>query len=61
MAVRVKLKIVKKMKTKTKRRIPAPTKRALDLLDFSSDADVLGSYTGTPKQGERPIQDADDL
>ncbi len=23
--------------------------------------DVLGSYTGNPMDGERPIQDADDL
>ena len=28
---------------------------------FESDSDVLGSYTGTPKDGEMPIQDADDL
>jgi len=28
---------------------------------FESDSDVLGSYTGTPMDGERPIQDADDL
>lgn len=24
-------------------------------------SDVLGSYTGAPEDGERPIQDADDL
>lgn len=24
-------------------------------------SDVLGSYTGTPEDGERPVQDADDL
>lgn len=24
-------------------------------------SDILGSYTGTPEDGERPIQDADDL
>ncbi len=24
-------------------------------------SDVLGSYTGTPEDGEEPIQDADDL
>ncbi len=24
-------------------------------------ADVLGSYTGTPEDGGRPVQDADDL
>ena len=50
-----------KIKTKQAQRIPAPTKRALDLLDFSSDTDVLGSYTGRPKKGEKPTQDADDL
>ena len=49
------------MKTKTKKRVPAPTKRALDLLDFSSKTDLLGSFTGNPKQGEKPVQDADDL
>ena len=26
-----------------------------------SNSDVLGSYTGTGKDGERPVQDADDL
>ena len=26
-----------------------------------SNTDVLGSYTGTPQDGERPVQDADDL
>lgn len=57
---RVRLRAVEKVKTKTKR-IPAPTQRALDLLDFSSDTDVLGSYTGRPKKGEKPTQDADDL
>lgn len=25
------------------------------------NSDVLGSWTGTPEDGERPIQDADDL
>ena len=24
-------------------------------------SDVQGSYTGTPLQGEKPVQDADDL
>ena len=28
---------------------------------FESDSDVLGSYTGTPKDGGKPVQDADDL
>ena len=36
------------------------------LCDFAhqseeSNSDVLGSYTGTPKDGGRPVQDADDL
>ncbi len=36
------------------------------LCDFShqseeSNSDVLGSYTGTPKDDIRPVQDADDL
>ena len=52
---------MQKMKTKTNKRIPAPTEKALDLLDFSSSTDVLGSYTGKPKNGEHPVQDADDL
>ncbi len=49
------------MKIKTKKRVPAPTKKALDLLDFSSSTDTLGSYTGNPINGEKPVQDADDL
>lgn len=49
------------MKIKTNKRIPAPTKKALDLLDFSSSTDVLGSYTGNPTKDEKPVQDADDL
>lgn len=24
-------------------------------------SDVMGSYTGTPNDGDRPVQDADDL
>ena len=52
---------MKTMKTKTKKRLPAPTEKALNLLDFSSQTDTLGSYTGNPTQGDRPIQDADDL
>lgn len=36
------------------------------LCDFShqsedANSDVLGSYTGTPKDGGQPVQDADDL
>ena len=27
----------------------------------STQFDPLGSYTGTPKDGEEPVQDADDL
>ena len=49
------------MKTKTKKCVPTPTKKALELLEFSSKTDVLGSYTGNPKGNEKPVQDADDL
>ncbi len=49
------------MKAKTKQRVPAPTQKALDLLEFGSTTDILGSYTGNPLQGEKPVQDADDL
>ena len=28
---------------------------------LKSKFDALGSYTGSPKQGEKPEQDADDL
>lgn len=49
------------MKAKNKKRVPAPTKKALDLLEFRSNTDSLGSYTGNPLQGEKPVQDADDL
>ncbi len=28
---------------------------------FESNFDVNGSYTGTSKDGDKPIQDADDL
>lgn len=28
---------------------------------MQSNSDVLGSYTGTPKDGGEPTQDADDL
>ena len=43
-------------------RVPAPTKRALDVFVEPSDTDVNGSYTGRPKnKRERPVQDADDL
>ncbi len=49
-------------KKKTTQRIPAPTKRALDVFERPSNTDVNGSYTGKPKQkSEIPVQDADDL
>ena len=45
-----------------KKRIPAPTKKAVDLFPAPSMTDVNGSYTGKPKdKGEKPVQDADDL
>jgi hypothetical protein len=44
------------------KRVPAPTKKALSLLDNYSATDVNGSYTGQPKnKRELPVQDADDL
>ncbi len=47
---------------KVARRIPAPTKLALDLVGEPSNTDVNGSYTGKPKdKGDVPVQDADDL
>lgn len=47
---------------KSSQRIPAPTKRALELVGDTSKTDVNGSYTGVPKnKGELPVQDADDL
>lgn len=50
------------MPKKSVQRIPAPTKRALDVVGGTSDTDVNGSYTGRPKnKREVPVQDADDL
>ena len=47
---------------KAVRRIPAPTKRALDTLTPPSSTDVNGSYTGKPMhKQECPVQDVDDL
>ncbi len=47
---------------KATQRIPAPTKRALNVLTEPSNTDVNGSYTGKPKhKKEVPVQDADDL
>ena len=43
-------------------RVPAPTKRALDVYVSPSNTDVNGSYTGRPKnEKEKPVQDVDDL
>ena len=43
-------------------RIPAPTKKAMELFPKPSETDVNGSYTGKPKnKKEVPVQDADDL
>ena len=36
-------------------------KRGYDIDDEEIHTDVLGSYTGTPYDDSRPIQDADDL
>ena len=54
--------IVKTMTKRTKKDVPAPTKRALDVFQGPSSTDVNGSYTGVPKNiHETPVQDADDL
>ena len=51
-----------KTMTKPKKRVPAPTKRAMDVFVGASPTDVNGSYTGVPKNiHETPVQDADDL
>lgn len=50
------------MKKKSSRRIPAPTQKALSIIEGPSNTDVNGSYTGKPKdKKEQPVQDADDL
>lgn len=50
------------MAKKSSQRVPAPTKRALDVFTEPSKTDVNGSYTGKPKnKKETPVQDADDL
>ncbi len=47
---------------KSAQRIPAPTKKALNVIIEPSKTDVNGSYTGKPKnKKEVPVQDADDL
>lgn len=33
----------------------------LAIISRQDNSDVLGSYTGTPKDGVTPVQDADDL
>ena len=44
------------------KRVPAPTKRAIEVFNKPSNTDVNGSYTGKPKdEKESPVQDADDL
>ncbi len=41
---------------------PAWKKRGvLALISRRDNSDVLGSYTGTPKDGGQPVQDVDDL
>lgn len=50
------------MTKKNAERVPAPTKRAMELFPAPSNTDVNGSYTGRPKnKREVPVQDADDL
>jgi len=45
-----------------KRKLPAPTERAINVFNEPSKTDVNGSYTGRPKnKRELPVQDADDL
>jgi hypothetical protein len=59
--VQIKATVTRKMSKKKTERVPAPTEKALKLTKMKSDTDVNGSYTGNPKKGERPVQDADDL
>lgn len=51
------------MTNKTNSDLPAPTKKAVDVVSNKpSNTDVNGSYTGKPKnKNELPVQDADDL
>ena len=60
---KISLNTAETMTNENEKRIPAPTKRALDVVDDKpSDTDVNGSYTGRPKnKRELPVQDADDL
>ena len=50
-------KTLKKIKNKKPQKITAPPNREQRHIV----SDVLGSYTGTPLDGGRPEQDADDL
>ena len=60
---KISLNTAETMTNENEKRIPAPTKRALDVVENKpSDTDVNGSYTGRPKnKRELPVQDADDL
>ena len=60
---KISLNTAETMTNENEKRIPAPTKRALDVVENKpSDTDVNGSYTGRPKnKKEKPVQDADDL
>ncbi len=44
-------------KTKTKKAAEAMRRQGRGEIP----SDVLGSYTGSPQQGDAPVQDADDL
>lgn len=54
----------KNINKRIKRKMHFPP-RAERLTDFETSeeipTDVLGSYTGSPEDGEKPVQDADDL
>lgn len=43
------------------RRRKKPIPEILDDQSEQSNSDVLGSYTGTPKDDLQPVQDVDDL
>ena len=55
----------KRKKIKNRSEQAENTKNESVCCDFSPDSeiptDTLGSYTGSPEDGGRPIQDADDL
>jgi len=58
---RTAMKTTMKTTVNKSKRVPAPTKKAMELTKMKSSNDVYGSYTGTGEKGERPMQDADDL